>query len=389
MARPRSKFCRIWLMALTSLTAAAPAPYPIDVVLPLSGPGAFLGTAEQTALQRFEATQDKAGIGGRPVHFVFHDDQSSPQVAVQLASQIVADKPPVVIGSALVAACNAMAPLMRRGPVMYCTSPGVYPPAGSFMFSASHATIDSMSTLVRFFRLKRMTRIALITSTDATGQDALRNAHEVFARPENKEMQLVIETSFNPTDVSASAQIQRIKGSAPQAVIAWATGSATGTVFKAIADAGIDVPVATTNGNMLYAAMRQFADILPRTLYMPSPEWPQSDKLAVPPPVAAAKEAFFAAYQGTGIQPDAASTFAWDPAVLVVNALRTLGPDATAEQLRAALAASTGVAGVAGVYDFPKAPQRGLDDSTMVVTLWDAAAQRWAVVSQARGVPFE
>ena len=188
--------------------------------------------------------------------------------------------------------------------------------------------------------------------------------------------------------MSASAQIQRIKGAAPQAVMAWSTGSAIGTVFKAMADAGLDVPVATTDGNMSYTAMQQFADILPRQLYMPSPPWPQGDAPGMPADMAAAKGAFFAAYQGTGSQPDGTSTFAWDPALLVVAALRKLGPDATAEQVRAALAGTTGVAGLAGVYDFPKDPQRGLDDSNAVVTLWDMAAKRWTVVSHPRGAPL-
>ena len=378
----------VLLLGARSEALAAPEPFNIDVVLPLTGPGAFLGTAEQRAIQRFEATQDKDGIAGRPLHFVFHDDQSSPQTAVQLASQIVANKPPVVIGSALVAMCNAMAPLMRRGPVMFCTSPGIYPAPGSFVFSSSNATKDLMTTQIRFFRLKGWTRVAVITSTDASGQDALKHAHEVFADPENKDMQLVSETSFNPTDVSASAQIQRIKGAQPQAVIAWSTGAAIGTVFKAIDDAGIDVPVATTDGNMSYAAMQQYAAILPKQLYIPSPEWPQSDRLEAPADVTAAKNAFFKAYDGTGEQPDGPSSFAWDPALLIVAALRKAGPDATAEQVRAALAGMSGVAGSEGVYDFTKVPQRGLDDSNVVVTLWDAAAKRWDVVSHAKGAPL-
>ena len=375
-------------LVLLGTLGAAPEPFTIDVVLPLTGGGAFLGTAEQRAIQRFEATQGKEGIGGRPIHFVFHDDQSSPQTAVQLATQIVAAKPPVLIGSALVGMCNAMAPLMRRGPVMYCTSPGVYPAPGSFVFSSSNATRDLMATQVRFFRLKGWTRVAVITSTDASGQDALKHAHEVFAEPENAAMQLVSETTFNPGDVSASAQIQRIRGAGPQAVIAWSTGAAIGTVFKAMADAAIDVPVATTDGNMSYAAMKQYADILPRVLYIPSPAWPKSDEAGEPAAVTAAKGAFFAAYDGTDAQPDGPSVFAWDPALLVVTALRRAGPDATAEQVRATLAALTGVAGAQGVYDFTKSPQRGLDDANVVVTLWDAAARRWAVVSQPRGAPL-
>lgn len=376
-------------LSFASHPVRAAEPFDINVVLPLTGPAAFLGSAEQRALQQAEKLLVAGpGIGGRPVRFVFHDDQSNPQTAVQLATQIVSAKPAVVLGSAVVAMCNAMAPLMRRGPVLYCFSPGVYPTPGSFMFSSSNATRDLAAAQIRYFRLSGLTRIALITSTDATGQDALRNIKELLAQPENKDMQLAGEASFNPTDISAAAQIQRLKGVQPQALIAWSTGAAVGTVFKAVQDAGWDVPVATTDGNMTYASMRQFADILPKVLYIPSPEWPRTDKVEVAPEVQEAKRQFFAAFDGTDSKPDGASSFAWDPALLVVSALRKLGPDATAEQLRAYLATLKGFAGINGTYDFEKIPQRGLDDSNVVVTRWDEAAQNWEIVSQARGVPF-
>src|SRR4029079_3274095 len=79
-----------------STSAFGADPFNIDVVLPLTGAAAFLGKAEQISLQQAEKSLAKTeGIGGRPVKFVFHDDQSNPQIAVQLANQIVAAKPAV------------------------------------------------------------------------------------------------------------------------------------------------------------------------------------------------------------------------------------------------------------------------------------------------------
>lgn len=383
-------FRAILLTLLLSMSAARAAePFDIHVVLPLTGAAAFLGTSEQFALRRAEPVlSQNGGIGGRPVRFVFHDDQTSPQVAVQLANQINAGKPAIVIGSATVAMCNAMAPLYRRGPVLFCLSPGIYPAAGSFAFSSSNSTRDLASALLRYFAARGLTRIAIITSTDASGQDAQRQLREVVADPANKAITVVNETSFNPTDVSASAQIQRIKGSDPQVIIAWSTGSAIGTVFKAIQDAGITVPVATTDGNMTYATMKQFGDMLPAELYIPSPEWPKTERDEMPPPVKAAKELFFSAFDGSGTLPDAASSFAWDPALLAVAALRAIGPDATPEQVRDHLSKLAGFAGVNGIYDFVKTPQRGLDDSNVVVTRWDRAANLWRIVSHPRGQPL-
>ncbi len=378
-----------WL-PLHSLPSRAAEPYDINVVLPLTGGAAFLGLAEQRTLQQFEKLSAAGeGIGGRPVRFVFHDDQSSPQNAVQLATQIAAAKPAVVLGSAVVGMCNAMAPLMRRGPVMYCFSPGLYPAPGGFAFSSSNATRDLAAAQLRYFRARGWTKIAAITSTDASGTDAQKHIRELTAAPEYKDIQLVAETTFNPTDVSAAAQVQRMKSAQPQAVIAWSTGAAVGTVFKAIQDAGLDVPVATTDGNMTYAQMRQYADILPKQLYIPSPEWPRSTRPEVPAAVNEAKRQFFAAFEGGDTQPDAASSFAWDPALLVVSALRKLGPGATAEQLRDHLAKLQGFAGINGIYDFVRVPQRGLDDSNVVVTRWDPTAKTWTIVSHPRGLPLD
>ncbi len=383
----------IWASAALLASLAAPAsaaePYTIDVILPLTGPGALLGTTEQKALQQFESVYARGKeIGGRPLRFVFHDDQSNPQTAVQLANEIVAKKPAVMLGSALVAMCNATTPLMRRGPVEYCFSPGIRPAPGGFVFSGSVGTKDLGASLLRYFRLKGWTKIAMITSTDASGQDAARNVHELLAEPENKGLALVGEQTFNPNDISASAQVERLKGAEPQALIAWSTGAAIGIVFKAVHDSGLDIPVGTTDGNQTFATMDRFAAILPKQLYIPSPEWPISDKIQEQPEVKDAKAQFYAALKAGGMQPDNAAALAWDPALVAFEALRALGPDATAEQLRAHLAGLKGFAGVKGIYDFPAIPQRGLGEQNVVITLWDSAARSWTVVSKPKGELF-
>jgi branched-chain amino acid transport system substrate-binding protein len=376
-------------MLVCGLSGAQAADREINVILPLTGGGAFLGKAEQQALQQFEkAANADGGIHGQPLKFVFHDDQSSPQVAVQLANQVKASNPPVILGSALVALCNAMAPLMKDGPLLYCFSPGIHPANGSYVYSSSISTKELAAALLRYFGKKGWKKVALITSTDASGQDAYKNLKSLFASADHKDVELVAEAQLNPTDVSAAAQIQRLKGANPDVLIAWSTGGPIGTVFKAIHDAGIELPVATTNGNQTYAQMAQYAAFLPKELYIPAADFLKSAK---PPAKAdeasAAKAQFYKAFDGTDIKPDGPSTYAWDPALLVVNALRKLKPDATAADLRTYFNDLKGVAGINGFYDFKAVPNRGLDESNVVVTRWDPSAQTWAVVSDPLGIP--
>lgn len=374
-----------------STVAAASAPYKINVILPLSGGIAFLGTAEQSSLKHLQSWLQKnhMSVGGRPVRFVFHDDQSSPQVAVQIASQLLSENPKVIIGPAIVAMCNATAPLMRDQTVMYCTSPGIYPKAGSYIFSSSVATYDLLKAQFQYFSAKGIDRIALITTTDGSGQDAQRNVRKLLKLPQFSKMKLVENESFNRGAISASAQIQRIKAANPQAIIAWTTGASIGTVFKAISNANVQVPVVTTDGNMTYAQMRAYKGFLPTTLYIPSPEWLPNQPVNALPQQKAAKNAFYAAFAKTGTTPDAAASFSWDPGVLVVSALRHIGPQATAAQIRNYISKMTNVGGVDGIYDFVKIPQRGLGSKSAYVTKWSRKQHTWIAVSQPGGNPLK
>jgi branched-chain amino acid transport system substrate-binding protein len=370
-------------------SALADDEYDIQVILPLTGPAAFLGKGEQQALQLAEKTvNDSGGIQGRPVKFIFHDDQTNPQVAVQLATDILASKPAVILGSSLVAVCRAMAPLMTDGPVMYCFSPGIHPDEGSYVFTASVSTLDLADTVIRYFRIKGWKKFALMFSTDATGQDAEKGIDALLQKPENKDIQVVEREHFNTTDVSVSAQIERIKASKPQALIAWSTGAPIATIFRAIQQTALDVPVATTDGNMTYAQMTQYKDFLPRQLYIPAAQWVVRDPTLLSPVVAAKSQIFYKAFADVGAQPDIASELGWEPGMLVIETLKKLGSGAGAAQLRAALVQTKDYAGVNGLYDFTATPQRGLDVTDAVVTRWAPAKNIWEIVSKPTGIPL-
>ncbi len=356
----------------------------IDVILPLTGPGAFLGKAQQSALMRMEKGIADGVIKEKPVHFIFHDDQTVPQNGVQLLTELKAKNPPVIIGSSLVAVCNAMAPLVKNGPVMYCLSPGIHPAAGSYVFTSGVDTKDLADSLIRYWRLKGITRFGLITSTDASGQDAERNIRAIFAKPENKDIAIVGDARFNPGDVSVTAQIERIKETNPQALIAWSTGGPIATVFKAITATGLDIPVATTNGNMTYAQMDQYADFLPKELYIPTSSWMSGKPGSA---LEAAHASFRKLYAGGNDLPDSAATLGWDPALIVVHVLSELGPNPTAEQVRDKLVALKGYTGVNGTYDYAASPQRGLTEDAVIVSKWDPKARAWVPQSGPHGLP--
>ncbi len=377
------------LLAVPGVRAAEP--FDIPVIVSLTGQGAFLGSQVSTALQILEkATNETGGIHDRPVHMAIHDDQSNPQISVQLMNDAMAAHPPAVLGSTLVADCNAMAPLAAHGPVDYCFSPGIHPPEGSYAFTSSTSTLDLAKALVRYMRLRGWTKLALVTSTDATGQDADRAFADVLADPENKDVRLVAHAHFNTTDVSVAAQMEQIRAVNAQAVIAWSTGSPVGTVLRGLTQAGIDLPVGTTGGNMTYAQMKLLADYLPREFYFPSAEWPvgADAQVKLDPRVVAKQKEYYTAFAAAGVKPDEGSVLGWDPATLAIDALRALPDGADATQLRDYLLHQRSLPGVNGVYDFVRTPQRGLSIDDTVVTRWDKASAGWSLVSEPGGVPL-
>ena len=371
-------------LVLLPASIALAQPVEVPVVLPLTGNSAFLGQGERDALRIVEGV---INAGGPTVHFSFFDDQSSPQTAVQLASQIKGQQAPVVLGSAIVAMCNAMAPMLKGGPVMYCFSPGIHPADGSGVFTAFISTHDMARVLVRYYRGRGFTRLAMITSTDASGQDGRAGFEEAFKLPENAGLSLVSSVQFNPTDVSVSAQVQQMKAANPQAVIAWTSGAPFGTVLKGIVQGGLDVPVATTDANMTYAQMAQYASFLPGEALFMSSEWPpHTGAVTLDPRVVVAQRAMFDAYTAANAKPDNAVAHAWDTALLVADAFRAGAT--TAEAVRSHIAGIRDWAGINGIYDFTKVPQRGLNETDAVVTRWQPAESRWMVISKPGGAPL-
>lgn len=375
----------IWALAsvLVALTAsemtfrpaAGASPFVIDVMLPLTGSAAFSGKDMAEALGVFEQYANRnGGLRGQPIHFNILDDASSPQTAVSLANQIIAKHPAAFLGPALTGTCSAIVPLVAdNGPVDYCFSPGINPKHGSFVYAANMTLNTADGSIIRFMRIKKWNRIAILVSTDASGQANEKAFDDVLALPENKGLTIVAKEHFSPTDVSVAAQAARIKTAQPDAILALAFGTPFGTVLRGFADAGLAVPVMTTGANYNPAQLAQYTSFMPPELYLTGYPY-LVPNLITSKPLKAAIANFLAAFRAAHVKPSPGSaTYVWDPASLVLAALRTIGPNATAAQVRDFIAKQTDFVGVNGRYDFSN-DQHGLTDEAQVIVRWDPKA---------------
>jgi branched-chain amino acid transport system substrate-binding protein len=242
-----------------------------------------------------------------------------------------------------------------------------------------------------YFQQKGWKRIALITTTGSSGQDAEKSVTTLVTEPDFKDMTLVANTHFTPGDVAITAQIETIRAGNPQAIISWATTAAGGTVMRGLKQAGIDVPTAASGSNMTVQQMVDYAAFLPSQVFFGVGEWAANGdpRLSVPPEVIAAQKLFFTSMKTIGTYPDSGIELGWEPIRAVADALNKLPPGANAKQLHDFLVNWQGHVGAEGVYDFKKTPQRGLNIDNAVVVRWDAGKKEWHLVSNLRGVPLE
>jgi branched-chain amino acid transport system substrate-binding protein len=377
------------LVAPAGLVAADQDPFPIVAIIPITGTAAFNGREQaKTLVALQDYVNATGGIRGRPIKFEVLDDQSSPQIAVQLVNQAIADHAAALMGPGFAAQCGAAMPLVANGPVAYCFSPGVHPPAGSFMFSSSFSTIDQIAVMFRYIREKGYKKLAVISTTDASGQDGERAIDAALALPANAGLTVVAREHYAPADLSVAGQAARIKSAAPQAVIAWVSAAPIATFLRNSSEVGLDIPVFTTPANQTYDQMAAYAGYLPHELLFPSGPFSAPDQIT-DRAVRAAVQALYDSLAKQNARPGFPTQTDWDPGLLLVSAYRKLGTDATAEQVRAYLAGLRGWVGENGRYDFVAVPQRGLDGSTTVIVRWDPAKGTWVAASKLGGEPVK
>ena len=354
---------------------AAPNGQPIEIpaILSLTGPAAFLGKNELSALQLVEEqVNTEGGIAGRPLHFAVQDDQTNAQTAVQIANGMISKGAPVIIGPSLTAACGAIAPLFKNGPVDYCLSPGMHPEKDSWIYSWGPITTELIALNIAYFR-----------------------EHGGSASPVDDDRRERTRWGTGGRCRSRAAREQRRNAGGTRTFQRqrFERRGASGA-HKAVrrpSDAGLGNRDADRHGvschrrhrarypgwhhrrKYLYALLKQYSSILPRRLVSAAfpaaaAEYPQ------PGIFANAVKRYSTAFATIGVRPDASQVIGWDPAWIIVGAYRKLGPTPTADQIKQYLSTLRGFVGATGVYDFVAVPQRGLSISESGLMVgWDAA----------------
>ncbi len=379
------------LAALAVLAAAGGATaaetYNIETILPLTGPNSFVGNEEREAFGVLETLANRGGgVHGRSIHFAILDSQSSPQLAVQLTTQLLPSHPAVVIGDSGNSTCSAMAPILAGGPVQFCLSNGFRPVHGGNSYVIGASPDQQAAAFAKYARGRGWRRIALLNGNDATGDSAETAMLTELAKPANRDLTVVDKERFNASDISIGAQLAKIRAAGAQVISTYSVGSSFGVVLHGLHDAGLDVPVCASQGNLSYVEMKQFAGIIPSALYFVSGPLPADGQPVAAGPLKATDIAYLNAFRRAGIKPDWGHAVAWDTGSVVIGALRARGLDAGPAQLHAYFDGLHDLPAIQGMLDFRNGLMRGVAD--LRVLAWDRAKATWSIVSQDGGTPM-
>jgi branched-chain amino acid transport system substrate-binding protein len=366
-------------------------PVEIQCLLSLTGPFAFIGKKEAPTLHAVETVVNATGgIQGRPLRFVLNDIQSSPVVAVQLATQIInAKHPAVIMGPEPAAAVQAVVPLTKNDTVLYVLGASYHPAPRSFQFGNETSTLDLLVAGVRYLHKRGWNRVGMLATTDATGTDMIETVGSAMKAPEMSGISIVDVERFSITDISVASQLARLKAANVDVVFVGTTGTGFGTALHGIVDMGWDIPVMTNAGNMVREQMDQYRAFMPKEVYFAGDRF-MSHPVERDRAVRDAQTRFLEALKNEGItKPDVITSVPWDPAWVVVSALRKFGPTMTAAQLHDYIENLHGFPGVKGILDFRNGNQRGLGMEATLVVRWDAAKDDWVPVSEPGGNPLK
>jgi branched-chain amino acid transport system substrate-binding protein len=365
----------VLVCAVPAPTPAQTKPYTINVILSLTGNAASLGADEAAGFRAYEKVVNRTGgIFGTQLHFEIYDDQSNAATAVALLGPILATKPVIVFGSTLAGQTQAMAALVKEnGPVLYGSTPNLNPERNGYT--------------LRYYRMRGLTRVAAVATTDASGQNNLLGLDAAMATPDGKTMVVVDTERFGMTDIGIPSQAARLKNAKPDVIFGFPNGTEFGTALHGFADSGIDLPIYTSAANFTPVLLERLKSVLPTEMTSTAFSFvdrnrPASDPLRAP------IEEFYTEMDAAHLQPTVAHLFAWDPARLVIAQLRRLGPQTTAAQLRDAILAQRHFPGIAGYYDFSSGDQHGLNQEALLVIRNDQKNPgKVAVVSKPGGAP--
>jgi branched-chain amino acid transport system substrate-binding protein len=349
-----------------ALAQSGKEPVTLGAIEILTGPNARYGVAIKAGFELAADEINKAGgvLGGRPLAIVFEDSAGNKDTAINAARKLIGrDKVPLILGPTLSNEMFAVGPVTneRKVPTVgtSTTAAGITA-IGPYIFRTSLPESDVIPVTLKTAQQKfGVKKVAVMYGND----DAFtKSAYDTFKASLDK---LGIETltteTFGSKDSDFSAQLTKIKGLNPDAVVVSALVEAASGILLQARQLGFDKKVIFIGGNGLNSPkLGDIAGEAADGTLVGSP-WFIGKKDPV-------NQKFVADFKAKYKEdPDQFAAQAYDTLHIVAKAINAAGA-ADSEKLRDALGKTT-YAGVMGPFSFSEGRDPADTSGVVVLTM--------------------
>ena len=355
------------LPLLAACTTASDDTYRIGALFAVTGFNSPLGTPEkETALMLEEQINAKGGINGRKIKVIVYDTESDETKAVTLAKQLIEkDKVLAIIGPSSTGESLAVTDTVERAqtPLISCAaSVKIVQPVKKWVFKTPQSDSLAVDELFDYFKTKRISRIAILTSSGGfgvTGKEAIEKAAPAAG------VQIVAAETFGDKDTDMTVQLTKIKGTDAQAVLVWGTNPGPAIIAKNMKQLGMGIPLFQSHG----VANQKFIELGGEAVdgvVFPAGRLLVADRLPDSDPQKAVLTTYARDFQAKyGKTADTFGGHAYDALMLLVKAIEKVGADKA--KIRDELEATRGFVGTGGIFNMSAEDHNGLGKGAFVM----------------------
>lgn len=355
-------FSSICLVLVTASLSLAAGTIKIGGLFAVTGPASFLGEPEKKTLELLvKEANAKGGINGQKLEAVIYDTGGDATKAVQLATKLIKDdKVSVIIGPSTTGESMAVIPVVEKEkvPLISCAAGiKITDPAKHWVFKTPANDHIAAEKILNYMAAKKQKSFALLTVTDGFGASG---REQIKALAKQKGFTVVADEVYGPKDTDMTAQLTKIRGIKPDAIICWGTNPGPAVITKNVKQLGIKTPLYMSHG----VASKKYIELAgadaAEGVMLPAGKLAVYDAL----PKNDAQKNLLKSYDQSykkayGVEASTFGGYAYDAFLLATNAIKKSGT--SAEQIRTGIEQASKLVSISGVFSMSAKDHNGLD----------------------------
>lgn len=244
--------CTFLMGCSKSVEQANSSELKVGMITPLTGPVATFGvSAKEGALLAVKEVNDKGGINGKKIKLVVEDDEADQTKSVNAYNTLVDNEKviailgPVTSGATLAVVPNAT---QNKMPLLTptATEPNVTKVGGEYVFRSCFLDSYQGETLAKFTTELNKKKAAVLYNV---GSDYSKGIAEAFKKQYEKDGGKVTDfLTYNDKDKDFNAQLTKLKGSNPDAILLPDYYNVSALIAKQARDLGINATLLGVDG---------------------------------------------------------------------------------------------------------------------------------------------